>query len=64
MFNVVRQVASSFGVALLATVLTRRLLSHDAVLERPGHRPEPSSRSTTRSSSAASSSCSASPQHR
>ena len=35
MFNVGRQVATSFGVALLATVLTRRLLSHDAQLGNP-----------------------------
>ena len=34
-FNAGRQVAASFGVALLATVLTNRLTHHDAVLGSP-----------------------------
>lgn len=38
MFNVGRQVASSFGVALLATVLTRRLVEHGGQLGNPATR--------------------------
>jgi EmrB/QacA subfamily drug resistance transporter len=34
-FNVIRQVASSFGVALIATVLTARLSSHGAIMGDP-----------------------------
>ena len=34
-FNAGRQVAASFGVALLATVLTNRMTHHDAVLGSP-----------------------------
>ena len=34
-FSVIRQVASSFGVALVATVLTARLASHDAIMGDP-----------------------------
>ena len=34
-FNANRQVAASFGVALLATVLTNRLVANDAVLGNP-----------------------------
>ncbi|MCE7928375.1 MAG: multidrug efflux MFS transporter [Dehalococcoidia bacterium] len=35
LFNIVRQVASSLGVALLATVLTNRLIAHHAMLGNP-----------------------------
>ncbi|MBE7518995.1 MAG: multidrug efflux MFS transporter [Thermoflexaceae bacterium] len=35
LFNIVRQVASSFGVALLATVLTSRLIAHNAQIGNP-----------------------------
>ncbi len=38
-FNSGRQVAASFGVALLATVLTNRLAHHGAVLAAPAMRP-------------------------
>jgi hypothetical protein len=34
-FNANRQVAASFGVALLATVLTNRLAANDAILGNP-----------------------------
>ncbi len=34
-FNAVRQVAASFGVALMATTLTNRLAHHDAILGNP-----------------------------
>ncbi|HEU4759572.1 MAG TPA: MDR family MFS transporter [Dehalococcoidia bacterium] len=37
-FNAGRQVAASFGVALLATVLTNRLAHHDAILGSPATR--------------------------
>jgi EmrB/QacA subfamily drug resistance transporter len=37
-FNAGRQVAASFGVALLATVLTNRLAHHDAALGNPATR--------------------------
>ncbi|MDO8615065.1 MAG: MDR family MFS transporter [Dehalococcoidia bacterium] len=37
-FSAGRQVAASFGVALLATVLTTRLADHDAVLGNPATR--------------------------
>src|SRR3989304_4290328 len=37
-FNAGRQVAASFGVALLATVLTNRMTAHDAVLGNPATR--------------------------
>lgn len=37
-FNAGRQVAASFGVALLATVLTNRLADHGAVLGNPASR--------------------------
>jgi EmrB/QacA subfamily drug resistance transporter len=35
-FSVIRQVSSSVGVALVATVLTARLSAHDAVMGNPG----------------------------
>src|SRR5206468_3578155 len=38
LFNSVRQVAASFGVALLATVLTNRLIAHSAGLGNPATR--------------------------
>ena len=38
-FNTGQQVGSSFGVALLATVLSNRLIHHQAVLGVPGTRP-------------------------
>ena len=37
-FNANRQVAASFGVAVLATVLTNRLAFHDAILGNPATR--------------------------
>ncbi|HVB63987.1 MAG TPA: MDR family MFS transporter [Nitrolancea sp.] len=37
-FSVIRQVASSFGVALVATVLTARLAFHDAIMGNPATR--------------------------
>jgi MFS family permease len=37
-FSVIRQVASSFGVALVATVLTSRLAFHDAIMGEPATR--------------------------
>ena len=37
-FSVIRQVASSFGVALIATVLTARLAAHGAIMGDPGTR--------------------------